>query len=157
MAAKRSRNAPIWNYMEQTKDDSATCLTCKETFKYVGGTTSNLIKYLRIKHPIECAELKEENDARCTGIRVPQRDEYRAAWICQRAASRIPLLGKSSAAPPRDQVLGFGFGSHGSARPSNRIREYIKSRILPSSTGNQIWETPLHYTEGESEKKQSWR
>ncbi|MPC72871.1 hypothetical protein E2C01_067185 [Portunus trituberculatus] len=58
---------------------------------------------------------------------------HRAAWIRQRAASRIPLSSKSSAAPPHAQVLRSGFGSHGSARPSNRIREYIKSQILPSS------------------------
>ncbi|MPC82857.1 hypothetical protein E2C01_077543 [Portunus trituberculatus] len=63
-----------------------------------------------------------------------QRDEYRPAWIRHRAASRIPLSGKSSAAPAHAQVLGFGFGLHGSTRPSNRIREYIKSRILPSSS-----------------------
>ncbi|MPC89861.1 hypothetical protein E2C01_084823 [Portunus trituberculatus] len=69
---------------------------------------------------------------------------YRAAWIRQRAASRIPLSGKSSATPPRVQVLGSGFGYHGSARPSNRIREYIKSRILPSSTlRHYIMECPL--------------
>ncbi|MPC42970.1 hypothetical protein E2C01_036605 [Portunus trituberculatus] len=68
------------------------------------------------------------------GDESKQRDEYRAAWIRQRAASRIRLSGKSSAAPPSAQVLGSEFGFHGSAGPSNRIREYIKSRILPSST-----------------------
>lgn len=61
MAAKRGRTVPIWTCMEQTRDDLVVCLTCKDTLKYSASTTSNLIKYLRTKHPIEYAELKKEN------------------------------------------------------------------------------------------------
>ena len=62
MASKRGRSAPIWNYMELTKPDVATCLTCKDTFKYRASTTSNLIKHLRTKHPLDYAEMKEESE-----------------------------------------------------------------------------------------------
>lgn len=62
MAAKRGRNAPIWDYMELSTPEQAICLVCKDTLKFSGSTTSNLFKHLRIKHPIEYAEHKEEND-----------------------------------------------------------------------------------------------
>lgn len=62
MAAKRGRNAPIWDYMELSTPEQAVCLVCKDTFKFNGSTTSNLIKHLRVKHPIEYAAFKDEND-----------------------------------------------------------------------------------------------
>ena len=49
--------------MQQTDQDEVICLTCKDSFKYCGSTTSNLIKHLRTRHPLEYAELREENDA----------------------------------------------------------------------------------------------
>ena len=63
MASKRGRTAPIWNYMELSESDVTVCLTCKDTFKYTGSTTSNLIKHIRTKHPLEYAELREESDS----------------------------------------------------------------------------------------------
>ena len=61
MASKRGRKAPVWTFMEQTTPNSVTCLVCKDTLKYSGGSTSNLIKHIRGRHPLEYAELKEEN------------------------------------------------------------------------------------------------
>ena len=63
MVSKRGGTAPIWNYMELSAPDVAVCLTCKDTFKYTGSTTSNLIKHIRTKHPLEYAELREESDS----------------------------------------------------------------------------------------------
>lgn len=61
MASKRGKKAPVWTYMEQTTPNSVTCLICKDTLKYSGGSTSNLIKHIRGRHPVEHAELKEES------------------------------------------------------------------------------------------------
>lgn len=59
MASKRGRKAPVWNFMEQTTPNSETCLVCKDTLKYSGGSTLNLIKHIRGRQPLEYAELKE--------------------------------------------------------------------------------------------------
>lgn len=48
--------------MEQTSPVSVTCLICKDVLKYSGGSTSNLLKHIRARHPLEYAELKEENE-----------------------------------------------------------------------------------------------
>ena len=61
MASKRGKKAPVWNFMEQTSPNTIACLTCKDALKYSGGSTSNLIKHIRGRHPLEYAELKEEN------------------------------------------------------------------------------------------------
>ncbi|MPC26141.1 hypothetical protein E2C01_019273 [Portunus trituberculatus] len=47
--------------MEQTSSDAVTCLVCKDALKFCG-STSNMLKYLRTRHPIECAELKEDSE-----------------------------------------------------------------------------------------------
>lgn len=60
MASKRGRKAPVWNFMEVTTPNTVTCLICKDSFKFSGGSTSNLNKHLRGRHPLEYGELKEE-------------------------------------------------------------------------------------------------
>ncbi len=37
------------------------CLVCKDKLKY-SGSTSNMMKHLRTRHPTECAEFKEDAD-----------------------------------------------------------------------------------------------
>ncbi len=51
MAARQTKCVSIWGYMQQTDEDVVVCLT------------SNLIKHLCTRHPLEYAKLKEENDA----------------------------------------------------------------------------------------------
>ena len=60
MASKRNRRAPVWTYMEQTMPDKVMCLVCKDSLKY-NGNTSNMIKHIRTKHPIEYTDMKEDS------------------------------------------------------------------------------------------------
>ena len=50
---KPSRS-PVWKYFH-CQIRSAQCLLCKKVLSYNGGTTSNLIKHLEIKHKSEIA------------------------------------------------------------------------------------------------------
>ncbi len=47
--------------MEQASSDVVVCLECKDKLKY-SGSTSNMMKHLRTRHPTECAEFKEDAD-----------------------------------------------------------------------------------------------
>ena len=47
--------------MEQTSSDYVVCLVCKDSLKY-SGSTSNMMKHLRTRHPLEYAELKGDAD-----------------------------------------------------------------------------------------------
>ncbi|MPC43208.1 hypothetical protein E2C01_036848 [Portunus trituberculatus] len=62
MVSKRNRTAPVWNFMEQTLSDIVVCLVCKDKLKY-NGSTSNMMKHLHTRHPVEYAELKADADA----------------------------------------------------------------------------------------------
>lgn len=46
--------------MEQTMPDKVVCLVCKDCLKY-NGNTSNMIKHLRTKHPLDYAEMIEDS------------------------------------------------------------------------------------------------
>ncbi|GFN98186.1 Zinc finger bed domain-containing protein 1 [Plakobranchus ocellatus] len=66
MSAKRSKSSHVWSYMRKEESNSVVCLICKTSFKFTG-TTSNLLKHLRLKHPTENEELiknAEEQEAK---------------------------------------------------------------------------------------------
>ncbi|GFO29306.1 family with sequence similarity 60, member a, like [Plakobranchus ocellatus] len=70
MFAKRSTSNHIRSYMRKEGGNSVVCLIviiiCKTSFKFTG-TTSNLLKHLRLKHPTENEELMknaEEQEAK---------------------------------------------------------------------------------------------
>lgn len=52
----------MWAYMERVEGaDTVVCLVCKDSLKY-SGSTSTMMKHLRVKHPLEYAELKENSE-----------------------------------------------------------------------------------------------
>lgn len=58
---KRSKSL-AWNYFERCDDDmtKAECMFCRKVLKQAHGSTSNLLKHLCSKHPVEYAAIMED-------------------------------------------------------------------------------------------------
>lgn len=55
--AKRKKTSSVWLYFSFITDDTAQCDICHNTYSHKAGTTSNLRKHLKAKHPtIEIGE-----------------------------------------------------------------------------------------------------
>lgn len=50
--SKKRRKSPVWDFMEQVFPTSVMCIICKCTLTY-SKTTSNMMKHIQTKHPIQ--------------------------------------------------------------------------------------------------------
>ncbi|XP_019871961.2 uncharacterized protein LOC109600265 [Aethina tumida] len=47
----KRRRSTIWDFFQQSGDDGAKCLYCSVVLSTKGGSTGNLTRHLRVKHP----------------------------------------------------------------------------------------------------------
>ena len=124
MASKRGRTAPVWNYMELKRHDLAISMTCKDTFKYSGSTTSNLIKHIRTKHARFGGSVRFGSSNRSRPA-LPQGSSVRLARSSARDSS---VIGSSHCRIPRCQYSsGVPYGSSVRLPSSARVSPIIGS------------------------------
>ncbi|KAK3887901.1 hypothetical protein Pcinc_008051 [Petrolisthes cinctipes] len=57
--SKRRKKSLVWDFMEQVSPTSVRCIICKGTLTY-SKTTSNMMKHIQTKHPLQYAAYKGE-------------------------------------------------------------------------------------------------
>lgn len=88
------KKSAIWNFFNPSGDTSAVCTTCKATISFKGGSTANLHRHLKSRHPtLQLAEVRrgqEGTGGQGAGARgqqaLPPTTSARS-----RAAEQVPM------------------------------------------------------------------